>query len=114
MHAAGLLVRGVTYFNELFADDETVTTEDRIKSIFVGSVAYRRLNLANEAYTLLVAQREVKDVNDELVDKLNRAMSDERKNWKRLDLLEGAAKALGKPLLHRFLGGIATSFSMFR
>jgi hypothetical protein len=115
VEAAGCIIKGPRYFAKLYSSDETVTSLERTKSAFVGSVAHGREDLASEAYSLLtLSTADHEDLNDDLVNRLNRAMKSERYSggWGRHENLEAAAKVLGKPLYHRFLGGLATGLAM--
>jgi len=111
---AGLKIRGVRYFDKLYSKDEDITPEERAKSVFIGSVAYGKLILANEAYSLLSSLGDNSELNKNLVGRLNGAIRKERTNngLERIDRLEGAAKALGKPLHQRIFGGLAIGFAM--
>lgn len=107
-------VKGIQYFSELFANSHT-TTREKLESIFIGGVAYGQNEMALEAYALLQSYsfKQI-EVNHNLMRKLSLAVKNER--WSgdmvRLDRLEKAAKALGRPLRDRIIGEFATSFAM--
>ena len=111
--AAGCRVQGTRYFSVLYSKDPDVTQYEKVKSVFTGSVAHGRQDLASEAYGLMTARRDVGVVKVNLVDQLTKAIKIERWNngeLERIERLEGAAKALGKSLSRRVVGGIATDF----
>jgi hypothetical protein len=114
VESAGCKIKGTHYFTKLYSQDPDTTPIERLRSTFTGSVAHGRVDLAGEAYALLVTGEDSAAVNDDLVDRLNRAIRNERwwGGYERLDRLEAAAKALGKPLHQRVLGGLATTIAM--
>jgi len=114
VEAAGCRVSGNRYFSVLFSDDDTVAVEDRVRSAFTGSVAHGRTDVAGEAYAHLVAGSDVESVNADLLARVNKALRTERRHgtYERIERLDGAAKALGKPAYRRFLGGFATELVM--
>lgn len=109
VRTAGCTVRGSRYFRDLYS--ETATPEERIKSVFTGSVAHGRADLARDAYALLDHSDET---SSDLIKRLDTSIRNERQqgSFVRLERLENAARALGKPLPRRVLGRFATAVAI--
>lgn len=115
VEAAGCHIYGARYFRGLFEYGGPSSSSVRLKSLFIGAVAYDKPSLAVQARDIwLGASENVTLSKAILIDSLNDAIRQERhnKNWARLERLSQAAKELGNPLSKRLLGSLATHAAM--
>jgi hypothetical protein len=117
VEAADCKIHGVRYFNGLFSPDN-LRPQQRLESIFIGSVAQGAPEYALESYRWLLGQAFVNsdELNLHLLGVIDKALAVERSQGKcnRIENLESAAKALGKPLIKRLAGTFATQAAIRR
>lgn len=103
MEAAGCHGSGTRYFKDLFAENESVTPTDQLRSAFIGSVAYAHVDTARQAYSHLVASQKIITLNVQLINQLTAAQKTEQAQnicQDRALRLKAAACTLGQALVN--------------